>query len=222
MGATVSVTNQSDVPVNIAVKQVGVLYWKNYVLPGETVCWDLGRVWVTIEAIVDNELDGRTRYRELDRILPIALATGGVLAVAGGAVVAAGPVLLGSGAAAAVALGGATVAAETAGAAATAAAAEAIVSTSAATAAGAAAGAAGGAFAREVAGIFGRKAVGTAADIAADATIGAAYKQYKKEGPMPQVVKARKYGVFAGSNPKLVVKGHGRLITIEYADEQPS
>ena len=74
MGSSISIRNATEVPLNISLKQLGPLYYKNEVKPGEEVTWDVGKVWFTIEAKISNG----NAYRERDRVIPIVLATGGV------------------------------------------------------------------------------------------------------------------------------------------------
>lgn len=61
MGSSVSIHNNTEVKLNIALSQVGPLYYQNYVLPGDCATFHVGKVWFTIEGRVwngDNEYNG--------------------------------------------------------------------------------------------------------------------------------------------------------------------
>ncbi|XP_037027109.1 uncharacterized protein LOC119067914 [Bradysia coprophila] len=61
MGSTVSIYNETEVPLNIALCQVSPLYYQNLVRPGHCATFKVGKVWFTIEGRVwngDNEYDG--------------------------------------------------------------------------------------------------------------------------------------------------------------------
>lgn len=62
MGSSVSIQNNTEVRLNIALSQVGPLYYRNLVSPGECATFHVGKVWFTIEGRVwngDNEYDGK-------------------------------------------------------------------------------------------------------------------------------------------------------------------
>ncbi|KAG4067088.1 hypothetical protein HA402_000079 [Bradysia odoriphaga] len=61
MGSTVSIYNDTDVALNIALCQVGPLHYQNLIQPGNCATFNVGKVWFTIEGRVwngDNEYDG--------------------------------------------------------------------------------------------------------------------------------------------------------------------
>jgi hypothetical protein len=60
MGGSMSIVNETNVSLNIALKQVTPLYYQNSVKPGETMYKDTGAVHLTVEAIVD--LGEETQY----------------------------------------------------------------------------------------------------------------------------------------------------------------
>jgi len=215
------VKNSTDVPVNIALKQVGVLHWKNGVQPGETVTFNVGKVWFTVEAFVDVAWYPKSRYSEFHRTMPIVLASGGVLVLAGGAV--------GAGIAIAAVAGG--VAIGTASAAAIAG------TTGTAGAITVAEGAAIGAGATVVAGSTAAlaKKVLEASAVAAGAAIAAttasratnmAFDAWQKKLVKAEEIekylpgKGSMHGVYAGWNPRLCVKFHPEPSTLYIEDLQ--
>lgn len=52
MGSTVSICNATNIILNLALSQVGPLYYQNNVKPGECMKRDVGKVWYTIKANV--------------------------------------------------------------------------------------------------------------------------------------------------------------------------
>ncbi|ORY27477.1 hypothetical protein BCR39DRAFT_538189 [Naematelia encephala] len=81
------VTNQTSQPLNICLKQVTALHFDNSVAPGQTIKFRPGRVWFTLEALVDDGTK-KTRYSVLKSAATIAvlsLAVGAVAATAGAA-----------------------------------------------------------------------------------------------------------------------------------------
>lgn len=54
MGSSVSIHNDTEVALNIALSQVGPLYYQNFVQPGECFTIDVGKVWFTIDGRVWN------------------------------------------------------------------------------------------------------------------------------------------------------------------------
>ena len=50
MGGSISVCNKSNVPIHVSLDQVGPLYYKNFLAPGETWTQSTGRVWFTINS----------------------------------------------------------------------------------------------------------------------------------------------------------------------------
>src|SRR5436190_23618455 len=73
MGGSMSITNETNVPLNIALKQITPLYYQNSVNPGETMYRDTGAVHFTVEAIID--LGEHTQYSNWNNIInnPITL-----------------------------------------------------------------------------------------------------------------------------------------------------
>jgi len=72
MGSTVSITNRTDHKLHVSLKQLTPLYFKNFVEPNETVAFDVGKVWFTIEvkmALKENQ------YNVSDNVIPITLLT---------------------------------------------------------------------------------------------------------------------------------------------------
>lgn len=223
MGSTVSIINESNVPINIALRQIGVLDWKNEVKPGETRVFKCGRVWFTVEATYDDPHHLFSRYTELDRALPIATVVIGTTALAGAAVAGAVAVLGASTATAtttASAAVGGTVAAETAGAT--------VAGTATATAAG-------GSVAAEAAGAAGAAGAvaKTAAKLGSRATrafaliqpligigVGVADQVKMLKDNWDLLVRARMHGVYAGQAPKLIVKGNRDELRIEYLERE--
>lgn len=81
MGATVSICNLTNVILNVALLQIGPLYFQNKVLPGDCVDFKTGRVWFTVEVKVWK--NGTNNYNNAQRGLPIAAMSLGVPSVAG-------------------------------------------------------------------------------------------------------------------------------------------
>lgn len=63
MGSKVSIYNDTEVTLNIALSQVGPLYYQNFVRPGECFTADVGKVWFTIDGRVWN---GENDYEGID------------------------------------------------------------------------------------------------------------------------------------------------------------
>ncbi|RSH94447.1 hypothetical protein EHS25_004250 [Saitozyma podzolica] len=81
------VTNHTSQPLNICLKQVTALHFENSVQPGQTIKFRPGRVWFTLEALVDDGTK-KSRYSFLKSAATIALlsvAVGAVAATAGAA-----------------------------------------------------------------------------------------------------------------------------------------
>ncbi|WVQ78703.1 hypothetical protein IAT38_000790 [Cryptococcus sp. DSM 104549] len=81
------VTNHTAHPLNICLKQVTALHFENGVQPGQTIKFKPGKVWFTIEALVDDGTK-KTRYSILKSAATIAVlsvAVGAVAATAGAA-----------------------------------------------------------------------------------------------------------------------------------------
>jgi hypothetical protein len=97
MGSTLSLCNATPLILNLALSQVGPLFYENQVLPGE--CWvqRTGKVWFTIEA--RPYLGDENKYTNAERVLPIIGVSLMGIGVAGGAAGAAGAVGAASGAA---------------------------------------------------------------------------------------------------------------------------
>ncbi len=63
MGSTVSIYNETEVTLNIALSQAGPLYYQNFVKPGECFTAYVGKVWFTIDGRVWN---GENEYKGID------------------------------------------------------------------------------------------------------------------------------------------------------------
>ncbi|XP_021960806.1 uncharacterized protein LOC110856622 [Folsomia candida] len=50
MGSTISIVNETNCILNIALKQVTPLYYENKVMPGQVVKREVGKIWFTVEA----------------------------------------------------------------------------------------------------------------------------------------------------------------------------
>ncbi|RWS31973.1 hypothetical protein B4U80_12996, partial [Leptotrombidium deliense] len=86
MGSTVSICNHSFLVLNIALSQIGPLYYENNVQPGECMVRKVGKVWYRVEARPDMYVN---RYTDKDVALPIiesvlaAFTAGATVVVAG-------------------------------------------------------------------------------------------------------------------------------------------
>ncbi|WWC60062.1 uncharacterized protein I303_102625 [Kwoniella dejecticola CBS 10117] len=83
------VTNNTAHPLNICLKQVTALHFENSVQPGQTIKLKPGKVWFTLEALVDDGTK-KSRYSMLKSAATIALlsiAVGAVAATAGAALI---------------------------------------------------------------------------------------------------------------------------------------
>ncbi|WVR04026.1 hypothetical protein IAU60_001025 [Kwoniella sp. DSM 27419] len=83
------VTNNTTQPLNICLKQVTALHFENDVQPGQTIKFRPGKVWFTLEALVDDGTK-KSRYSILKSAATIALlsiAIGAVAATAGAALI---------------------------------------------------------------------------------------------------------------------------------------
>ncbi|WVW79905.1 hypothetical protein I302_101875 [Kwoniella bestiolae CBS 10118] len=83
------VTNNTAHPLNICLKQVTALHFENTVGPGQTIKFRPGKVWFTLEALVDDGTK-KSRYSILKSAATIALlsiAVGAVAATAGAALI---------------------------------------------------------------------------------------------------------------------------------------
>ncbi|WWD16736.1 hypothetical protein CI109_101167 [Kwoniella shandongensis] len=81
------VTNNTSHDLNICLKQVTALHFENTVKPGQTIKLRPGKVWFTLEAVLDDGTK-KTRYSILKSAATIALlsiAIGAVAATAGAA-----------------------------------------------------------------------------------------------------------------------------------------
>lgn len=68
MGSTISIHNDTEVTLNIALSQVGPLYYQNCIAPGQCATFDVGKVWFTIEGRVwngENEYNGNEIARSI-------------------------------------------------------------------------------------------------------------------------------------------------------------
>ncbi|OCF45060.1 hypothetical protein I317_01111 [Kwoniella heveanensis CBS 569] len=83
------VTNSTAHPLNICLKQVTALHFENAVEPGQTIKFKPGKVWFTLESLVDDGTK-KSRYSILKSAATIALlslAVGAVAATAGAALI---------------------------------------------------------------------------------------------------------------------------------------
>ncbi|WRT65475.1 uncharacterized protein IL334_002418 [Kwoniella shivajii] len=83
------VTNNTAHPLNISLKQVTALHFENSVQPGQTIKLRPGKVWFTLEALLDDGTK-KSRYSILKSAATIALlsiAVGAVAATAGAALI---------------------------------------------------------------------------------------------------------------------------------------
>ncbi|WWC68854.1 uncharacterized protein I206_102790 [Kwoniella pini CBS 10737] len=83
------VTNNTAHPLNICLKQVTALHFENSVQPGQTIKLKPGKVWFTLEALVDDGTK-KSQYSILKSAATIALlsiAVGAVAATAGAALI---------------------------------------------------------------------------------------------------------------------------------------
>ncbi|ORX36364.1 hypothetical protein BD324DRAFT_628534 [Kockovaella imperatae] len=81
------ITNHTAQPLNICLKQVTALHFENTVQPGQTIKFRPGKVWFTLEALVDDGTK-KSRYSVLKSAATIAIlsvAVGAVAATAGAA-----------------------------------------------------------------------------------------------------------------------------------------
>ncbi|WVQ62821.1 uncharacterized protein L199_000970 [Kwoniella botswanensis] len=83
------ITNNTAHPLNVCLKQVTALHFENSVQPGQTIKLKPGKVWFTLEALVDDGTK-KSRYSILKSAATIALlsiAVGAVAATAGAALI---------------------------------------------------------------------------------------------------------------------------------------
>ncbi|KAK6907103.1 hypothetical protein I203_101092 [Kwoniella mangroviensis CBS 8507] len=83
------ITNNTAHPLNICLKQVTALHFENSVQPGQAIKLKPGKVWFTLEALVDDGTK-KSRYSILKSAATIALlsiAVGAVAATAGAALI---------------------------------------------------------------------------------------------------------------------------------------
>lgn len=69
MGASVSICNLTFIAVNVALKQLGPLYFANQLMPQDCVTFKPGKVWFTVEARVWK--NGNNDYTNAMAALPI-------------------------------------------------------------------------------------------------------------------------------------------------------
>ncbi|GBC01771.1 hypothetical protein RclHR1_04320012 [Rhizophagus clarus] len=67
MGGSMSIINETNVPLNIALKQITPLYYQNSVKPGETMYKDTGAIHLTVEATID--FGEHTQYSNWSNII---------------------------------------------------------------------------------------------------------------------------------------------------------
>ena len=73
MGASVSVTNDTNVPLAVTLSQVGPLHYQNVLEPGKTHTFECGAVWFTLTAHVNLARD--EIFSNWSVAKPIAMAT---------------------------------------------------------------------------------------------------------------------------------------------------
>jgi hypothetical protein len=78
MGSTISVTNDTDFALNVALKQFSPLYYENNLKPGQTMVRNVGKVHFKIEARL---YDGIHIYRDGDNVKTIAKIVGAAVIV---------------------------------------------------------------------------------------------------------------------------------------------
>ncbi|KAK0535114.1 hypothetical protein OC842_002416 [Tilletia horrida] len=81
---TIRVINETQVPLHIALCQVGPLHWQNGVSPGSAAVLNPGPVFFTIEARIDRGKDNE--YTKLQCFVPIAVVSISVVTLGAGAV----------------------------------------------------------------------------------------------------------------------------------------
>ena len=97
---TVTFVNETQVPLNICLKQVSPLHYANKVQPGGgRAAMHTGKVWFTVQVRVDR---GDNGYDKFQTYAPIAAITIGVLSLGAGAIYFAGASAAAGGAAAAI------------------------------------------------------------------------------------------------------------------------
>lgn len=69
MGASVSICNLTFIAVNVALKQLGPLYFSNHLMPFDCVTFKPGKVWFTVEARVWK--NGTNDYTNAMAALPV-------------------------------------------------------------------------------------------------------------------------------------------------------
>nr|CAG8599239.1 11359_t:CDS:1 [Entrophospora candida] len=85
MGGSMSIVNETNVPLNVALKQLTPLYYQNSMKPGETMYRNTGAVHWTVEAFVD--WGENSQYSDWQSIIPIGLLSLGIVMTATGAVI---------------------------------------------------------------------------------------------------------------------------------------
>lgn len=70
MGITISITNETEFALNVALRHVSPLYYENNLKPGGTMLRRVGKVHFFIEARV---FDGRHIYCDTDNVKTIGL-----------------------------------------------------------------------------------------------------------------------------------------------------
>lgn len=86
MGASVSICNLTFIAVNVALKQLGPLYFHNHLMPFDCVTFKPGKVWFTVEARVWK--NGTNDYTNAMAALPV-VGLHQAVGVVGGAINAA-------------------------------------------------------------------------------------------------------------------------------------
>ncbi len=70
---TCLVTNETNLPLNVALKHITALHFENVLSPGDTAKFRTGRVWFSLEARVDEGEGSASRYSVKKSAATIAL-----------------------------------------------------------------------------------------------------------------------------------------------------
>ncbi|KIM32129.1 hypothetical protein M408DRAFT_214343 [Serendipita vermifera MAFF 305830] len=90
------ITNYTTQPLNVSLKHLCALHFENEVAPGQTVKLKPGRVWFTLEVLVDDERNRYSVAQSAAAIAIVSLACVGTAALAVPAAAAAGSAGVGS------------------------------------------------------------------------------------------------------------------------------
>lgn len=90
------ITNYTSHPLNVSLKHLCALHFENEVVPGQTVKLKPGRVWFTLEVLVDDKKNRYSMAQSAAAIAIVSLACVGTAALAVPTVAAAGTAGVGS------------------------------------------------------------------------------------------------------------------------------